>query len=45
MENYKKFINKFLNDLETNVVCEIEANNINFEAKNELIYKKPIQLN
>ena len=45
MKNDKKFINNWLNDIETNVACEIEVNNLNFEAKNELIYKKHIQLN
>ena len=45
MKNYKKFINNWLNDLETKVACEIEVNNINFKASEELIYKKPINLN
>ena len=45
MKNDKKFINNWLNDIETNVACEIEVNNLNFEAKNELLYKKHIQLN
>jgi len=45
MEDYNKFINKFLSDLETNVACEMELNNLNMEAKDTLIYKKPIQLN
>lgn len=45
MENYKKFINNWLKDLETNVASEMEVNNLNLEAKDELIYKKPIQLN
>jgi hypothetical protein len=45
MKNYKKFINNWLNDLETNVACEMEVNNLNFEASDELLYKKPIQLN
>ena len=43
MKDYKKFINNWLNDLETNVACEMEVNNLNFEAKDELLYKKPIQ--
>ena len=45
MENYKKFINNWLKDIETNVACEMEINNLDLRAKNELIYKKPIQLN
>ena len=45
MKNDKKFINNWLNDIETNLACEIEVNNLNFEAKNELLYKKHIQLN
>lgn len=46
MKEYNDFINKFLSDLETNVSCEIEVNNLNFEAEKELIsHKKPIYLN
>ena len=45
MKDYKKFINNWLNDLETNVASEMEVNNINYNASEELIYKKPIILN
>lgn len=45
MDDYNKFIDRFLSDLETNVACEMEVNNINLGAKKELIYKKPINLN
>jgi hypothetical protein len=45
MKDYKKFINNWLNDLETNVACEMEVNNINLNASKELLYKKDIFLN
>jgi len=45
MDKRKKALNQFLNDLETNLACEIEINNLNFKAHDELIYRKPIILN
>ena len=45
MEKYNEFINQFLSDLETNVSCQMEINNLDFRAKEELTYKNPINLN
>jgi hypothetical protein len=45
MDKRKKALNQFLNDLETNVACEIEINNLDFNAHDELVYKKNINLN
>lgn len=45
MKPHKNQLEKYLNDLETNLACEIEINNLNLKAKDELIYKKPIILN
>ena len=38
-------INEYLNDLETQLACEIEANNIDYSAMEVLKYKNHINLN
>ncbi len=38
-------INNFLNFLSFQVACEIEVNNLNFHAQDDITYHYPIQLN
>ena len=45
MENPEEMLNNFIRDLEINLACEMEVNNMNFEAEDNLLYKEPIQLN
>ena len=43
-EDEYRYIKEFLNDLETEVACKMELNNIDYSAMEELKYKKPIIL-
>jgi ketopantoate reductase len=38
-------ITKLLEELEFECACELEINNINYQAENKLIYNNPINLN
>ncbi len=38
-------INKLLNDLEFEVACEMEMNNLDLSAKEDITYHYPIHLN
>ena len=38
-------LNEFLNNLEFEVACQMELENINFRAMQDLTYKNPINLN
>lgn len=38
-------LNEFLNNLEFEVACQMELENINFNAIKDLTYKNPIILN
>jgi hypothetical protein len=44
-EKSKNAITKLLDSLEFEYACELEINNLNYQAENKLIYKNPINLN
>lgn len=44
-EDEYRYIKEFLNDLELEVACQMELNNIDYSAMEELKYKNPINLN